>query len=115
MIYDLSSCVVRDRLKASELLLALQPGNLSGFAAIFMGGFLQAARTGEAILDDQLASLEQKDPSRFQRLSQRFHAKPGAAGGGGGSNRRVCAPPLRTRTALPLKPFRSFRRYLFHH
>ena len=40
--------------------------NLAGF---------QAARTGEVLVDDKLASLAQKDPSRFQRMSQRFHSQ----------------------------------------
>lgn len=48
---------------------------------------IQAARTGETFLDDRLASLEQKDPSRFQRISQRFHAPSASAG------RKQVSPP----------------------
>jgi len=35
----------------------------------------QAATTGEAVMEEALASLAQRDPSRFQRLNQRMQVR----------------------------------------
>mmetsp|Transcript_4926 Transcript_4926/g.11962 ORF Transcript_4926/g.11962 Transcript_4926/m.11962 type:complete len:655 (-) Transcript_4926:1802-3766(-) len=60
------------RARASEFMGRLHTNNFAVFAELFLAGFMQAARTGEVFMDEKLASLEQKDPTRFHRLNQRF-------------------------------------------
>ena len=59
---------------ASAVLRRLRPDNARDFAELVTEGILQAAATGEALLDDELAGLARRDPSRFQRLNQRLQA-----------------------------------------
>lgn len=61
---------------AGPLLRRVQPDNLPHFARLFTAALLQAAATGEALLDDELGDLARRDPSRFSRLTQRFQARP---------------------------------------
>ncbi|KAK9843389.1 hypothetical protein WJX84_005287, partial [Apatococcus fuscideae] len=62
---------------ASAVLRRLRPDNARDFAELVTEGILQAAATGEALLDDELAGLARRDPSRFQRLNQRLQASQG--------------------------------------
>ena len=57
---------------AAAVLRRLRPDNMPNFAELVMQGLLQAAATGEALLDDELAGLARRNPSRFQRLNQRL-------------------------------------------
>ncbi|KXZ46365.1 hypothetical protein GPECTOR_44g42 [Gonium pectorale] len=60
------------RAQAGEVLAALHPDNLPFFAELFTGCVLQAAATGESLVEGDLASLASRNPSRFQRLNQRM-------------------------------------------
>ncbi|KAK9861044.1 hypothetical protein WJX84_011146 [Apatococcus fuscideae] len=62
---------------AAAVLRRLRPDNMRDFAELVTQGLLQAAATGEALLDDELAGLARRDPSRFQRLNQRLQASQG--------------------------------------
>lgn len=57
---------------AAAVLRRLRPDNMRDFAELVTQGLLQAAATGEALLDDELAGLARRDFSRFQRLNQRL-------------------------------------------
>jgi hypothetical protein len=61
---------------AGRLVRRVQPDNLPAFARLFTAALLQAAATGEALLDDELGDLARRDPSRFSRLTQRFQVQP---------------------------------------
>lgn len=58
-------------------LRALRPDNYATFAELFTTALLQAAATGEALLDESASSqklqkLADKDTSKFYRLNQRM-------------------------------------------
>lgn len=57
---------------AGRLLRGVASGNLGAFARLFCAAVLQAAATGEALLDSELGALAARDPSRFSRLNQRL-------------------------------------------
>lgn len=60
---------------APALVRRVAPGNLGAFAALFTAALLQAAATGEALLDEELGSLAARDPSRFARLNSRMQVR----------------------------------------
>ncbi len=57
---------------AALVMRKLRPDNARDFAELVTEGILQAAATGEALLDDELAGLARQDTSKFQRLNQRM-------------------------------------------
>ena len=63
---------------ARRSLRALRPDNYVTFAELFITALLQAAATGETLLDDdspstqKLQKLADKDSSKFYRLNQRM-------------------------------------------
>ena len=54
------------------LLRHLRPDNLPAFAELFTAAVLQAAATGEPLLDDSLSSLASRNMARFHQLNQRL-------------------------------------------
>uniref|UniRef100_A0A383W3N2 Uncharacterized protein n=1 Tax=Tetradesmus obliquus TaxID=3088 RepID=A0A383W3N2_TETOB len=66
---------------AKQLLLQLAPGNQGYLAELFTACVLQAASSGEPILEPQLAMMAQREPSKFHKLQQRLaHGTSAAAG-----------------------------------
>ncbi len=61
--------------RAPALVRSVAPANLGAFAALFTAALLQAASTGEALLDEELGSLAARDPGRFSRLNLRMQAR----------------------------------------
>lgn len=59
---------------ARRALRALRPNNYSPFADLFVAALLQAAATGESLLDSKLEDLAKKDPAKIYSLSQRMQA-----------------------------------------
>lgn len=88
---------------AKQLLLQLAPANLGYLAELFIACVLQAASTGQPLLEPALVMIAEKDPSRFQKLQQRLGDRPSGAamapsagitatpGGGSGSSNRQAA------------------------
>jgi hypothetical protein len=69
-----------------RLLAALTPEGLWHVAELFTACVLQAASTGEALVEPRLVVLAEKDPGRFLKLQQRLNRSgDGGSGGGGGS------------------------------
>ncbi|BDA45455.1 hypothetical protein COCOBI_07-2420 [Coccomyxa sp. Obi] len=66
---------------AGRLVRGVAAGNLGAFARLFCAAVLQAAATGEALLDRELGALAARDPSRFSRLNQRLQGQSGTARG----------------------------------
>lgn len=60
--------------RAGRLVRGVASGNLAAFARLFCAALLQAAATGEALLEGELETLAARDPSRFSRLNQRLQA-----------------------------------------
>ena len=66
---------------ARRPLRALRPDNYTTFAELFITALLQAAATGETLLDDDspstetLQKLADKDTSKFYRLNQRMQVQ----------------------------------------
>lgn len=54
------------------LLRKVAPENFAHFAELFTAAMLQAAATGEALLDEELGHLARQDVSKFQSLNQRL-------------------------------------------
>ena len=50
----------------------MAPENFTHFAELFTAAVLQAAATGEALLDEELGNLAKQNVSKFQRLNQRL-------------------------------------------
>lgn len=59
-------------LRTPALLRKIAPENFSHFAELFTAAVLQAAATGEALLDKELGNLAKQDVSRFERLNRRL-------------------------------------------
>ena len=59
---------------ARRALRALRPDNYGTFADLFVAALLQAAATGESLLDSKLEDLAKKDVAKFYRLNQRMQA-----------------------------------------
>ncbi|KAF6264178.1 hypothetical protein COO60DRAFT_1457746 [Scenedesmus sp. NREL 46B-D3] len=57
---------------AKQLLLQLAPGNQGHLAELFTACVLQAASSGEPILEPQLAMMAQREPGKFHKLQQRL-------------------------------------------
>ncbi|KAK9901211.1 hypothetical protein WJX75_000422 [Coccomyxa subellipsoidea] len=68
---------------AGRLLRGVASGNLGAFSRLFCAAVLQAAATGEALLDSELGALAARDPSRFSRLNQRLQGQSGGPSRGG--------------------------------
>ena len=64
------------RQHAQPFLQGLLRDNYGAFAELFTAAVLQAAVTGEAVLDAELGRLAQQDVSRFQQLNQRLQVSP---------------------------------------
>ena len=67
---DAAFSLIQHRVPA--LLRRVAPENFASLAELFTAAVLQAAATGEAVLDEELGHLAQQDVSRFQRLNQRL-------------------------------------------
>lgn len=65
--------------RAPALVRGCAPANLGAFAALFTAALLQAAATGEALLDEELGTLAARDPGRFSRLNARMQASKSSA------------------------------------
>lgn len=99
---DMAELLSEVGVSAKQLLLQLAPSNLGYLAELFMACVLQAASTGEPLLEPALVMIAEKDPSRFQKLQQRLAdrpagaaagaASPGAAGTPGGNSSSRQAP-----------------------
>jgi hypothetical protein len=68
---ELQELVAEVGLAAKQLLLQLAPSNQPYLAELFTACVLQAASSGEPILDPQLAMMAVRDPGKFQKLQQR--------------------------------------------
>ncbi len=66
-----------------RLLAALAPESLAHLAELVTACVLQAAATGEALVEPRLVVLAEKDLGKFHKLQQRLN-RGGAEGGGGG-------------------------------
>ena len=64
------------RQHAQPFLQGLLRDNYGAFAELFTAAVLQAAVTGEAVLDEELGRLAQQDVSRFEQLNQRLQVSP---------------------------------------
>jgi hypothetical protein len=74
----------RIQVSSSNLLRTLRPDNFSAFAELLTAAILQAAATGDALLDEELATLAKRDGvSRFHSLNRRMQGGEGGSGGGG--------------------------------
>lgn len=60
---------------ARRTLRALRPDNYAPFAELFVAALLQAAATGESLLDSKLEDLAKRDVAKFYRLNQRMQAR----------------------------------------
>lgn len=58
--------------KAPAFLRKVSLDSVPHLAELFTAAVLQAAATGEAVLDEELGNLAQQNVSRFQRLNQRL-------------------------------------------
>ncbi|GIL67564.1 hypothetical protein Vafri_20923, partial [Volvox africanus] len=65
------------RSQCLDVLQSLHPDNLPFFAELFTSCVLQAAATGESLVEGDLASLASRNPSKFHRLNQRMQQAPG--------------------------------------
>jgi len=75
----------RIQVASSNLLRTLRPDNFLAFAELLTAAILQAAATGDALLDEELAKLAKRDGvSRFHSLNRRMQGGEGGGGGGGG-------------------------------
>lgn len=61
---------------APRLVRGIAEANLPAFARLFTAVVLQAAAAGEALLDQELTDLAQRNPAKFSRLNQRLQASP---------------------------------------
>lgn len=59
---------------ARRAIRALRPDNYTPFAELFVAALLQAAATGESLLDSKLEDLAKRDVAKFFRLNQRMQA-----------------------------------------
>jgi len=62
--------------RAPILLRKVSSDNFAHLAELFTAAVLQAAATGEAVLDEELGSLASQDVSKFQRITQRLQVEP---------------------------------------
>eukprot|EP00798_Chlamydomonas_sp_ICE-L_P015366 gene15368-21452_t len=72
-----------------ELVGSLHPSNEPFFAELFAMCVLQAATTGEALMEGAVASLAMRNPSKFQALNQRLQAQGQGQGAASFSSRSV--------------------------
>ncbi|GIM17143.1 hypothetical protein Vretimale_19668 [Volvox reticuliferus] len=74
---SVSELLVPLRSQCLDVLQSLHPDNLPFFAELFTGCVLQAAATGESLVEGDLANLASRNPSKFHRLNQRMQQAPG--------------------------------------
>ncbi|KAL4855714.1 hypothetical protein ACK3TF_003794 [Chlorella vulgaris] len=79
---------------ATDLLRRLRPDNFAAFAELFTAAVLQAAATGEALLDEELSRLARKNVGRFHSLNQRLLAQGSAGPSRGGAARLQSNQPV---------------------
>ncbi|KAI3423926.1 hypothetical protein D9Q98_009760 [Chlorella vulgaris] len=79
---------------AADLLRRLRPDNYAAFAELFTAAVLQAAATGEALLDEELSRLARKNVGRFHSLNQRLLAQGSAGPSRGGAARLQSNQPV---------------------
>lgn len=67
---------------SSQMLRGLRVDNYEPFAELFTAAVLQAAATGETIMDEELTGIAKQNLSRFQSLNRRFqmNSSSGMAG-----------------------------------
>ena len=82
-----------------QLLRGLRVDNYEPFAELFTAAVLQAAATGETIMDEELTGIAKQNLSRFQSLNKRFQMNS-SSGMAGNPDRG------RTRNSLP-KPLKK--------
>ena len=58
--------------ESSRLLRGLRLDNYDAFAELFVAAVLQAAATGETLMDEELTGIAKQNVSRFQSLNKRF-------------------------------------------
>jgi hypothetical protein len=63
---------------SSQLLRGLRVDNYEPFAELFTAAVLQAAATGETIMDEELTGIAKQNLSRFQSLNKRFQMNSGS-------------------------------------
>jgi hypothetical protein len=80
-VVDLEDALLTASGTMQRLLAALAPESLRHLAELFTACVLQAASTGEALVEPRLVVLAEKDPGRFQKLQQRFNKSMGGGGG----------------------------------
>ncbi|KAG7672268.1 hypothetical protein NADE_000057 [Nannochloris sp. 'desiccata'] len=99
----------RIQVSSSNLLRTLRPDNFLAFAELLTAAILQAAATGDALLDEELAKLAKRDGiSRFHSLNRRMQGGEasgsgggrGGSGGGGGPGSGAVGPRRGNPTAL---------------
>lgn len=82
--------------RASDLLRALRPDNFGPFAELFTAAVLQAAATGEALLDEELTNLAKRNVDRFHSLNRRMQGQgqgPGPRRGSALQGQQQRRPP----------------------
>ncbi|KAK9821451.1 hypothetical protein WJX81_000950 [Elliptochloris bilobata] len=67
--------------RAPALLRRLRADNVPAFARLFVATVMQAAVTGEALLDDELRRIARRNTARFGRLNLRLQAQPASGHG----------------------------------
>ena len=71
---------MRLRQLCAQFVASLFPETFPFLAELFLGALLEAATTGEALLDKELRDLAARDVPRFARLNRRLQGAPAAAG-----------------------------------
>lgn len=79
---DMAELLSEVSVAAKQLLLQLAPSNLAYLSELFMACVLQAASTGEPLLEPALVLIAEKDPGRFQKLQQRLADRPSGPAAG---------------------------------
>eukprot|EP00775_Hariotina_reticulata_P002815 gene2815-3107_t len=107
---ELQEFVSEVGLAAKQLLLQLTPGNQPYLAELFTACVLQAASSGEPILEPQLAMMAVRDPGKFQKLQQRVELTTGRAAArqsaGQMMQQQAGGTPGRSSPAIQLEPRR---------
>ena len=66
--------------QANPLLRRLRRDNFNSFAELFTAAVLQAAATGEALMDEELTGLAKRNLNKFHSLNKRLQGRSGPSG-----------------------------------
>ena len=80
---------------SGQILRGLRVDNYEPFAELFTAAVLQAAVTGETLMDEELTGIAKQNLSRFESLNKRFQTT---------SNTKGAAPPRRSQQKSGLMP-----------